>query len=155
MPYWLEIVINIVFSYIASVGFALTINIPHRVLNTTGICGTIGWMVYWFASQGNFGRMISNLLGAFMVGIFALIFAKIKKCPVTVFNIPALVPLVPGVPAYQAVRFLVNGNTNGALDSILRVGVVTSAIALGILLSVLVIEVYFKIKKRILHLQAK
>ena len=27
MPFWLEIVINVAFSYIASVGFALTINV--------------------------------------------------------------------------------------------------------------------------------
>lgn len=30
MPLWLEIIINVIFSYVASVGFALTINIPHR-----------------------------------------------------------------------------------------------------------------------------
>ena len=57
-----------------------------------------------------FSRLVSNLMGAFVIGILGLFFARIKKCPVTVFNIPALVPLVPGVPAYQAVRALVNGN---------------------------------------------
>lgn len=33
MPFWLEIVINVAFAYLASVGFALTINVPRRVLN--------------------------------------------------------------------------------------------------------------------------
>ena len=99
MPFWLEIVINVVFSYLASAGFALTINVPHRALNFSGISGVVAWMAYWFCFRAGMGRMLSNLLGAFLIGILSLFFARIKKCPVTVFNIPALVPLVPGMPA--------------------------------------------------------
>lgn len=43
MPFWLEVVINVAFSYLASVGFALTINVPHRALNLSGISGT-SWL---------------------------------------------------------------------------------------------------------------
>lgn len=147
MPVWLEILINIVFSYIASVGFALTINVPHRVLNLAGISGVIGWMVYWLAARAGMGRMLSNLMGAFIIGILGLIFARIKKCPVTVFNIPALVPLVPGVPAYQAVRALVDGQTFEAETAILRVAIVTCAIALGILLSTMITEMFYRSRR--------
>lgn len=147
MRLWLEILINIAFSYIASVGFALTINVPRRALNLSGISGVIGWMVYWFAARAGMGRMLSNLMGAFVIGILGLMFARKKKCPVTVFNIPALVPLVPGVPAYQAVRALVNGQTLEAETAILRVGIVTCAIALGILLSTMIIEMFYRSKR--------
>ncbi|RVU70919.1 MULTISPECIES: threonine/serine exporter family protein [Lactobacillus] len=147
MPFWLEIIINIAFSYIASVGFALTINVPHRALNLAGISGIVGWMVYWFAARAGMGRMLSNLMGAFIIGILGLIFARIKKCPVTVFNIPALVPLVPGVPAYQAVRALVNGEVFKGEAAILRVAIVTCAIALGILLSTMITEMFYRTKK--------
>ena len=44
MPFWLEIIINVALSYIASVGFALTINVPHRALNLSGVSGMVGWM---------------------------------------------------------------------------------------------------------------
>ena len=57
--------------------------------------------LYWLANRIGVGRLGSNLLGALCVGILGLVFARIKKCPVTVFNIPGVVPLVPGVPAYQ------------------------------------------------------
>ncbi|MGQ5708373.1 threonine/serine exporter family protein [Lactobacillus sp. PSON] len=146
MQFWLEVFINIAFSYIASVGFALTINVPHRALNLSGISGIVGWMVYWFMARAGMGRMLSNLMGAFVIGILGLMFARMKKCPVTVFNIPALVPLVPGVPAYQAVRALVNGETMEAETAILRVGIVTCAIALGILLSSMIIEMFYRSK---------
>ncbi|WP_127345767.1 threonine/serine exporter family protein [Lactobacillus amylolyticus] len=147
MPFWLEIIINIAFSYIASVGFALTINVPHRALNLSGISGVVGWMVYWFSNRVGMGRMLSNLAGAFIIGILGLFFARVKKCPVTVFNIPALVPLVPGVPAYQAVRSLVDGQTFKAETAILRVAIVTCAIALGILLSTMITEMFYRTKR--------
>ena len=69
MPFWLEIIINVAFSYLASVGFALTINVPHRALNLAGISGAAGWMVYWFANRASMGRMLSNLLGAFIFNV--------------------------------------------------------------------------------------
>lgn len=146
MPLWLEIMINIAFSYLASVGFALTINVPHRALNLSGISGIVGWMAYWFCFRFGMGRMISNLIGAFLIGILGLIFARIKKCPVTVFNIPALVPLVPGMPAYQAVRALAAGNYTQGQELILRVAIVTGAIGLGFLLSTMCTEAFYRIK---------
>ena len=84
MPFWLEIVINVVFSYLASAGFALTINVPHRALNFSGISGVVAWMAYWFCFRAGMGRMLSNLLGAFLIGILSLFFARIKKCPVAI-----------------------------------------------------------------------
>ncbi|MCT7758782.1 MAG: threonine/serine exporter, partial [Lactobacillus gasseri] len=32
MPFWLEIIVNLVFAWLASVGFGLIINVPHRAL---------------------------------------------------------------------------------------------------------------------------
>lgn len=148
MSFWLEVVINVAFSYLASVGFALTINVPHRALNLSGISGTVGWMAYWFCFRLGAGRMASNLIGAFLIGILGLVFARIKKCPVTVFNIPALVPLVPGMPAYQAVRAFVAGDYIQGQELILRVAIVTGAIGLGFLLSTMCTEAFYKIRYR-------
>lgn len=148
MPFWLEVIINIAFSYLASVGFALIINVPHRVLNFAGISGVVGWMAYWLCFRLGLGRMVSNFIGAFLIGILGLVFARIKKCPVIVFNIPALVPLVPGVPAYQAVRALVAGNYTQGQELILRVAIVTGAIGLGFLLSTMCTEAFYKVRER-------
>ena len=81
------------------------------------------------------------------IGILGYLFARRKKCPVIVFNIPGIVPLVPGVPAYQAVRALVDGQLSEAEDLILRVAIITIAIAMGFMLSQLVIVIFFKLRK--------
>ena len=104
-------------------------------------------MIYWFGIHAGWGRLTSNFLGALLIGIVGIILAKLKKCPVTVFNIPAIVPLVPGVPAYQAVRAMVIGDLASAQNLILRVFIVTIAIAMGFLLAQLVGEIWFKIHK--------
>ena len=57
MPFWLEIIINFSFAWLAAVGFALIINVPHRALVLCGMSGAIGWMVYWFSDQLSFGRL--------------------------------------------------------------------------------------------------
>ena len=126
MPFWLEIIVNLVFAWLASVGFGLIINVPHRALVLCGVSGSAGWILYWLANRIGIGRLGSNLLGALCVGSLGLVFARIKKCPVTVFNIPGVVPLVPGVPAYQAVRAMVEGQLSDAEDLILRVAIVTN-----------------------------
>ena len=51
MPFWLEIIINIVFAWLASVGFGLIINVPHRALFLCGISGSAGWILYWLANR--------------------------------------------------------------------------------------------------------
>lgn len=147
MPFWLEIVINLVFAWLASVGFGLIINVPHRALVLCGISGSAGWILYWLANRIGVGRLGSNLLGALCVGTLGLVFARIKKCPVTVFNIPGVVPLVPGVPSYQAVRAMVEGQLSDAEDLILRVAIVTIAIAMGFMLAQLIGEIFFKTRK--------
>lgn len=64
--------------------------------------------------------------------------------PVIIFNIPGLVPLVPGATAYQAVRALVLGDLNQALSLTFRVAMVAGAIAVGFLLAQLVAEMTYR-----------
>ncbi|CCK86225.1 Putative uncharacterized protein [Lactobacillus equicursoris DSM 19284 = JCM 14600 = CIP 110162] len=143
-----DLVINLIFSYIATVGFALTVNIPHRVIHYSGLCGLAGWMVYWLLTLASAGRLLSNVAGAFVVGLVAVLFAKWKKCPVTLFSVPGLVPLVPGAPAYMAVRRFIDGHYMAGMQMIMRVAIITVAIALGFLLSTLFQEALNKLIKR-------
>src|SRR5699024_8991832 len=131
MPCWLEIIINIVFAWLAAVGFGLIINVPHRALVLCCISGSAGWILYWLANRIGVGRMGPTRLVGLCVGVLVLVFARIKKCPVNVFNIPGVDPLVPGVPAYHAVRSMVEGQLSDSENLILRVAIVTIAIVMG------------------------
>lgn len=141
MPYWLQLVIQISFSYLSTVAFAIIINVPRKALNLAGWAGAIGWLVYWVLLYDlQVGRMLANLLGAFAIGLCGMIFSRIKKMPVIIFNIPGLVPLVPGATAYQAVRALVLGQVMTASKLTVRVAMVAGAIAVGFMLAQLLAE---------------
>jgi Uncharacterized conserved protein len=68
MPYLLKLFIQVSFSYLATVGFGLIINVPRRALNLAGWSGAIGWMAYWVLFEASAGRMVSNLVGGLVVG---------------------------------------------------------------------------------------
>ena len=149
MPYWLEIVINLSFSFLATVGFAITINLPRPALIASGCSGALGWMTYWFLMQLGAGRVISNLFGAMLIGIIGIFFARWKKMPIILFNIPGIVPLVPGVPAYMAVRAMALGQLDEALSLLLRVAIICGAIAIGFMLAQLVSEIISSTTRRL------
>jgi uncharacterized membrane protein YjjB (DUF3815 family) len=141
MPYWLQFLVQLSFSYVSTVAFAIIINVPRRALNFAGWAGAIGWIVYWVLTYDlDVGRMMGNLLGAFAIGICGMIFSRIKKMPVIIFNIPGLVPLVPGATAYQAVRALVLGQIDKSSKLTVRVAMVAGAIAVGFMLAQLLAE---------------
>lgn len=129
------ITIQLILSYVATVTFAIITNVPKRALNACGITGTFGWMAYWTVLQTDSGIGASTLAGTFVVAVLSHTFAKYKKMPITIFNVPGIVPLVPGGLAYQAVRNFVLGDYTEAIGISVQVTVVAGAIAAGLMLS--------------------
>lgn len=136
----LKIIVQLAFSYVSTVGFALCINVPRKGLNCAGLAGMIGWIVYWVIWQAGVSIMIANLVGAFAIGIAGIMFARLMKMPVIVFNIPGLVPLVPGATAYEAVRALVMNHQSEGIELLVRVIMVAGSIAVGFMFAQLVTE---------------
>ena len=141
----LFLIVNVVFCYMATVGFGVILNIPRRGLNACGIVGVIGWLVYVCIKDCFSSSMLANLLAAFSIGMGAMFCARFKKMPMILFNIPSLVPLVPGGQAYRAVRYFAIGKNDLALSNLVQVGMIAGSIAVGFFLSEFVSQVYFKI----------
>ena len=92
-------------------------------------------MVYWSADSFGSGDVFATFLGAFTVALASYYFSKHKRLPVTIFNIPGIVPLVPGSLAYQSVRNLVLGDYVEAVSFAVRALMIAGAIAAGLVLS--------------------
>ena len=136
----LFLIVNVVFCYMATVGFGVILNIPRRGLNACGIVGVIGWLVYIFIKDFFSSSMLAN-----SIGMGAMFCARFKKMPMILFNIPSLVPLVPGGQAYRAVRYFALGKNDLALRYLVQVGMIAGSIAVGFFLAEFVSQVYFKI----------
>lgn len=123
------------FSFLASAAYAIITNVPRRSLIACGLSGASGWMFYWVSTQLGANAALGSLLGALSVAAVSFICSRKLKLPVTIFNIPGMVPLVPGGLAYQAVRNLVIGNYETAVYSSVQAIMIAGAIALGLVLS--------------------
>lgn len=130
-----DLFVQFSFSFLASAAYAILTNVPRRSLIACGLSGASGWMIYWFAVQLGAVPALGSLLGALSVATVSFICSRTLKLPVTIFNIPGMVPLVPGGLAYQAVRNLVIGQYEIAIYSTVQAIMIAGAIALGLVLS--------------------
>ena len=131
----MEVLIHCLFSYLSTVTFGIVTNVPRKLLNACGFTGAVGWMVYWSTKNLEAGVIFANFLGAIGIGLLSIYFSRKKKMPMTIFNIPSLVPLVPGGPAYQAVRSIVLGDYVLGFHSIIKVIMTAGAIAAGFMVT--------------------
>lgn len=134
----MEIVIAVVGNYVATIAFGILLNIPRRSLNLAGWIGVLGYLIYCVTIVVGGGYVVGNLLGAVAIGVASLQAARVKKMPMILFNIPALVPLVPGGQAYEMIKNFALGQNDTALTFLLQVVMISGAIAFGFLLSELV-----------------
>lgn len=131
----MEVFIHILFSYLSTITFGIVTNVPRRVLNACGVTGAVGWMIFWFSKNLETGEIFANLLGSVGIGIVSIYFSRKRKMPMTIFNIPSLVPLVPGGAAYQAVRNIVLGDYIAGSQEVLKVIMTAGAIAAGFMIT--------------------
>lgn len=131
----MEIVLHCLFSYFSTITFGIITNVPRKVLNACGVTGAVGWMIFWSTKNLEAGEIFANFLGAIGIGLLSIYFSRRKKMPMTIFNIPSLVPLVPGGPAYQAVRSIVLGDYFEGAHSIIKVIMTAGAIAAGFMVT--------------------
>lgn len=134
----MEIIIHCLFSYCSTVTFGIITNVPRKALNACGLTGLVGWMVFWLAKNNGLGNVTANFLGALGLGLISVYFSRKKKMPMTIFNIPSLVPLVPGGPAYQAVRAVALGDYINGMHAIINVVMTAGAIAAGFMVTSIV-----------------
>ena len=132
----MELIFHLLFSFLATVTFGIITNIPRKALVACGITGMTGWMIGGVLTQTiDASQTFANFLGTVGLGIASIFFSRYKKMPMIIFYIPSLVPLVPGGPAYQAVRSILLGNIDDGLQLILKVVFTAVAIAAGFMVT--------------------
>lgn len=141
-----KFLLDLIFTYIATVTFGILINVPRRGLNVGGLIGTLSFLAYKLCLLIHVGIGPANLVGAMLIGVLSMQAARIKKMPVINFNIPSMVPFVPGGQAYQMVKNFVLGNNQVALNYLLQVAVIAGAIAFGFLLA----ELFNRLQARLM-----
>lgn len=125
---------EIILAFLGSYGPAILFNIERKNLFWAGLCGAIGWSaykgIYILTETSIFAVFIASLA----ISITSEIMAKVFRTPATVFYIPSLFPIVPGISAYYTVLYIIENKISEAVYKGLETIGSAMAIAFGILL---------------------
>ena len=132
MQHYLE---AFVFAFLATVAFGILFQGPKRILWRSGLIGGLGWVVFIGMKElFSIHSFSANFLATVLIALVSEIFARIWKEPVTVFEIPAIIPLVPGFGMYKGMTLILQDYVSYGSEVLLGAAMDACAIALGIMM---------------------
>lgn len=120
--------------FIGTIGYAVLFNIPKKFYLCCGFTGAAGWLIYHAVVSMNASAVTASFFGTLAVVLTSRVLSVRKKCPIIIFLVSGILPLVPGAGIYYTVYYMV---TNQLAEAVLRgmESVKTAfAIVLGIVL---------------------
>jgi len=96
--------------------------------------GAVGWFFYSLTMNLSDSSILAMLIASISISIYAEIFSRVLKNPVTLFLVCSLIPLVPGSGMYYTVFEAVEGNVFGSLNNGIETLSLAGVIAVGIIL---------------------
>ena len=127
-----EILIQLITAFLGSLGFSLLFGLRAKHIVYASLGGMFAWGVYLGVHTLVPGLFLANLCAAVFSVTYAELLAHLRKCPTTLFVIPAIIPLVPGSSLYYAMSNAVHGDFASAGEYGHRTLVCALAIAAGI-----------------------
>ena len=130
----MNLIIEVIGSFLASIGFAILFNIKGKHVIIAGLAGAIGACVYKMALLYDCSEMMAIFIASLCFSFYSEIFARICKTPVTTYIVCALIPLVPGGGMYQTMLQALQGNIDQALTTGLNTLSIAGVLVSGILI---------------------
>ena len=131
-------IIQLAAAFFGALGFALVFNLKGSSMLWSSLGGMLSWGVYLTAAIYFKGEGIRYFFAALFLGLYAEVFARLKKKPATVFLAVGFIPLIPGFSLYttmpcalknQRERFAFYG-----IQSLLIAGALASGIIVSLIL---------------------
>lgn len=137
--------IQIITAFVGSVGFAILYNIKGKKLLVCGLGGAFSWSIYLLSIQCFNDIVLALIISTIFIGFFSEILARILKTPVIVLLVPMLIPLIPGSDLYYTTQSLMLNEIEAVSYYGNLVIKEAAAIALGIILSVCIVQTFIKL----------
>lgn len=113
-------------------GFGVLFNLAPRLALLAGVVSAVGNAVRLALVSGGTSAALAAFVAALVVGLLVAATAGALHFSRIVVAIPAVIPMVPGRDAYNALVELSQGNVLPALGSGLQAGLVIGGLALGL-----------------------
>ncbi|MBS6954794.1 MAG: threonine/serine exporter family protein [Enterocloster asparagiformis] len=122
---------EILAAMVGTIAFSLLFGVPRKYYLYCGLIGGAGWGVY--SAAGLLWAPAQSALAATIVVILLSRLAAVReRCPVTIFLISGIFPLVPGAGVYWTVYYMVTDQLYLAVQTGYTAVKVAVSIVLGI-----------------------
>lgn len=137
----------------ATAFFAILFQVPRRAIILSALLGGAGYLLYDITTPLTHSAIAGYFFGTLFMAICSEILARIKRIPATIFMIPAIVPLVPGLGLYNTMMYLVQKKNSLAAktgtSTILEIIAMAMAMVLTAILTSMFISIIRNLKSRL------
>lgn len=141
--------IAIIASFIAALSFAITISAPKSEWMRIGTVAAIAWFIKIIVlNVFHVSQSLALLIASASIAVCSIFLAKKRRKPTSVYNIPAVFPLVPGITAFQTMEAFMNQSFYLGLELLLRTIRYALSIAFGIVFIELLHRSFKKLQTR-------
>ena len=131
MELWSQYILPCLCAFAGCIAFTLVFNIHGPGKLIAGFGGALGWLVYLLGGK----TILAGFFAAAAISLFSEVMARIRRCPVTGYQLVALLPLVPGGGIYYAMGYCLEGDTEQFLSALLDTLGMAAALAVGVILA--------------------
>lgn len=128
-----ELIVNGICAFAGATAFAVLFNVPRHFYIGCGITGAAGWCVYLILEEyTGVSTAIASFCGTLVVVLMSRMLTVRMKCPITIFLVSGVIPMVPGAGIYYTTYYLVMNQLGMAASKGLEAVKVSFGIVLGI-----------------------
>lgn len=126
-----EVLVNILCPFCGTVAYVVLFNVPRRYYFSCGLTGIVAWLVYLW-TEGMVSPAVASFLAVIVAVFMSRMLAVRMKCPITIFLLAAIIPLVPGAGIYYTAYYLVMNQLSLAAER----GIGAVKVAFGIVVGI-------------------
>ncbi len=120
-------------AFVATVGFGVLFNVPARALFFCGLTGAAGHICRRVLLNAGINPITAAFCGAVVVGLVGYFEARIFHMPRLIFTVTGIIPMVPGVPAFETVVYFMRDDILTGVETAIRVMLLVGAIGAGLM----------------------
>lgn len=126
-------ILQVISAYFVTVFFSIMFNTSRKQLFYCGISGALGWWAYLCLTNLGYSAVLGSFVGALLVSTLSFILSRLRKAPVTIFQIPGIIPLVPGTGMYKTLYAIIEKNYSSVAINLFETLQIAGSIAVGMM----------------------